>query len=111
MLSHLGTGICFRHGIKVAINICGGTHATMPEPFVNLLHGHALSDQDRCAKVAQAVEGYLLQVMLLRQLPEVSDDEGGIVQLAEGIHTGVVGVPLSTPSESPFSFALASRGT
>ena len=51
----------------------------MSEPFLDLLHWHALGEQYRGAGVAQIVEADLLQVMLLQQLPEVSGDEIGIV--------------------------------
>ena len=67
----------------MAINICGGAHIAMSEPFLDLLHGHALCEEHRGAGVAKIVEADLLQIMLLQQLPEVSGDEVGIVQLAE----------------------------
>ena len=42
--------------------------------------------------MAQIVEAYFLQLMLLQKLPEVLCDEVGIVQLAECVHADVVGV-------------------
>ena len=69
-----------------------GAHIAMPEPFLDLLHGDSLCEEHQGAGVAKIVEAYFLQVMLLQQLSEVSGDEVGIVQLAECIHTDVVGV-------------------
>ena len=64
----------------------------MSEPFLNLLHRHALCKEHRGAGVAKIVEAYFLQVMLFQQLSEVSGDEVGIIQLTEGIHADVVGI-------------------
>ena len=41
-LTHRGAGVCFRHGIEVAVDVGGGAHVAMPEPFLDLLHGHTL---------------------------------------------------------------------
>ena len=90
--THRGAGVCFRHGIEVAIDIRGGAHIAMSEPFLDLLHRHALGEEHRGAGVAQVVEADLLQVMLLQKLSEVPRDEVGIVQLAECVHTDIVGV-------------------
>ena len=40
--THRGTGVSFRYGIEVAIDIRRGAHVAMSEPFLDLLHGHAL---------------------------------------------------------------------
>lgn len=50
--THCGAGVCFRHGIEVAIDIGGGAHIAMPEPFLDLLHGYALCKEHRGAGVA-----------------------------------------------------------
>ena len=55
----------------------------MSEPFLDLLHRHALCKKHRGAGVAKIVEADLLQVMLLQKLSEVSGDEVGIIELAE----------------------------
>ena len=57
-------------------------HVAMSEPFLNLLHRHALCKEHRGAGVAQIVESDLLQVMLLQKLSKVSGYEVGIVKLA-----------------------------
>ena len=62
--THRGTGVCFRHGIEVAINIRGGAHIAMSEPFLDLLHGHTLCKEHRGAGVAKIVEADLLQFSL-----------------------------------------------
>ena len=90
--THCGAGVRFRYGIEVAIDISRGAHIAVPEPFLDLLHRHALCKEHRGAGVAKIVEADLLQVMFLQQLSEVSGDEVGIVELAEGIHADVVGV-------------------
>ena len=90
--AHRRAGVCFRHGIEVAIDIRRGAHIAMSEPFLDLLHRNALREKHRGAGVAKIVEADLLQVMLLQQLSEVSGDEVGIVELAERIHADVVGV-------------------
>lgn len=92
--THCRAGVRFRYGIEVAIDICRGTHIAMSKPFLDLLHWHALCEEHRGAGVAKVVESDLLQIMLLQQLPEVSGDEVGIVELAECIHADVVGVLL-----------------
>ena len=76
----------------MAIDIRRGAHVTMSEPFLDLLHGHALCKEHRGAGVAKIVEADLLQVMLLQKLSEVFGDEVWIVELAEGVHADVVGV-------------------
>ena len=92
--THRRACVRFRYGIEVAIDIRRGAHIAMSEPFLDLLHRHALGEEHRGAGVAKIVEADLLQVMLLQQLSEVSGDKVGIVQLAECIHTDVVGVIL-----------------
>ena len=81
--THCRAGVCFRHGIEVAIDIGGGTHIAMSEPFLDLLHWHTLGEKHRGAGVAQIVESDLLQVMFLQKLSEVSGDEVGIEQPLE----------------------------
>ena len=71
--THCRAGVRFRYGIKVAINIRSGAHIAVPEPFLDLLHGHALCEEHRCAGVAKVVEADLLQVMLLQKPAEVFD--------------------------------------
>ena len=58
--THRGAGFGFAYGIKVAVDVGGGAHITMPEPFLDLLHRHALGKQYRCTGVAQVVEAYFL---------------------------------------------------
>ena len=82
--THCRTGVCFRHGIEVAVDIRRGARVTVSEPFLDLLHRHALCEKHRGAGVAKVVEADLLQVMLLQQLSEVSGDEVGIVEFSEG---------------------------
>ena len=44
-LTHRRAGVCFRHGIEVAVDIGGCTHIAMSEPFLDLLHRHALCEK------------------------------------------------------------------
>ena len=90
--THRRAGVRFGDSIEVAVDIGGGAHVAMSEPFLDLLHRYALCKEHRGAGVAKIVEADLLQVMLLQQLSEVSGDEVGIVELAEGVHADVVGV-------------------
>jgi len=62
--THRRAGVCFRYGIKVAIDIGGGAHIAMSEPFLDLLHGYALCKKHRGAGVAQVVEADLHQLSL-----------------------------------------------
>ena len=57
-------GVRFGDGIEVAIDICSGAHIAMSEPFLDLLHGHALCEEHRGAGVAKIVESDLLQFSL-----------------------------------------------
>ena len=75
--THRCTRVCFRHSIKVAIDIRRGAHIAMSEPFLDLLHRYALGEEHRGAGVAQIVEADFLQIMLFQKLPEVSGDEVG----------------------------------
>lgn len=63
--THRRTRVCFRYGIKMAIDIRRGAHVAMSEPFLDLLHGHALGKKHRGAGVAKIVEADLLQIVLL----------------------------------------------
>ena len=81
--THRRAGVSFRHGIKVAVDICRGAHIAMSEPFLDLLHWHALGEEHRGAGMAKIVEADLLQVMLLQKLSKVSGDEVGIEQPLE----------------------------
>ena len=83
--THCRAGVCFRHGIEVAVDIGSGTHIAMSEPFLDLLHWHALCKKHRGAGVAKIVEADLLQVMLFQQLSEVSGDEVGIIHPRERV--------------------------
>ena len=100
-------GVCFRHGIKVAVDVGGSAHIAMSEPFLDLLHGNALGKKYRGAGMAKVVEADLLQIMLLQELSEVSGDEVGIIQPPEGIHADVSLSPLLL---SPSSFSLITIG-
>ena len=60
----------------------------MSEPFLDLLHWHALCKEHRRAGVAKIVESDLLQVMFLQKLSKVSGDEVGIVELTIVIPNG-----------------------
>ena len=48
-LAHRGAGVCFGDGIEVAVDIRRGAHVAMSEPFLDLLHGHALREKHRGA--------------------------------------------------------------
>ena len=63
--THRGARVCLCHGIEVAVDIGGGAHIAMSEPFLDLLHRHALCEEHRGTGVAKIVEADLLQVMLL----------------------------------------------
>ena len=63
--THRRAGVRFGDGIEVAVDIRRGAHIAMSEPFLDLLHGHALGEEHRGAGVAKIVETDLLQVMLL----------------------------------------------
>ena len=78
----------------MAVDIGGGAHIVMSEPFPDLLHRHALCKEHRGAGVAKIVESDLLQIMLLQKLSEVLGDKVGIVEPSECIHADVVGVIL-----------------
>ena len=62
--THRRAGVCFRHGIEVAVDISRGAHVAMSEPFLDLLHWHALCEEHRGAGVAKIVEADLLQFSL-----------------------------------------------
>ena len=49
----------------MAVDVGGGAHIAMSEPFLDLLHGHALGKKHRGAGVAKIVEADLLQIVLL----------------------------------------------
>ena len=51
--THRGTGVCLCHGIEVAADVGGGAHIAVPEPFLDLLHGHTLGKYHRGAGVAK----------------------------------------------------------
>ena len=87
-LTHRRAGVCFGDGVEVAVDIRRGAHIAMSEPFLDLLHGHALCEKHRGAGVAKIVEAYFLQVVLLQQLSKVSGDEVGIVELTIVIPNG-----------------------
>ncbi len=57
--THRGAGVCFCHGIEVAVNVGGGAHIAVAEPFLDLLHWNALRKEHRGAGVAQIVESDL----------------------------------------------------
>ena len=59
--THRGAGVCFADGIEVAIDVGGSTHVAVSEPFLDLLHWHALGEEHRGAGVALIVGAYFLQ--------------------------------------------------
>ena len=63
--THRGAGVRFRYGIEVAVDVGGGAHIAMSEPFLDLFHWNALGKEHRSAGVAKIVEADLLQIMLL----------------------------------------------
>ena len=76
-LTHRGTGVCFRHGIEVAIDVGDGARIAVSEPFPNLLHRYALVREAPGRRRAQVVEADLLQLMLLQMLSRVPGYEVG----------------------------------
>ena len=88
--THRGACFCLGYGIEVAVDVGGRTHIAVSEPFLNLLHRYALGEQHRGAGVTQVVEAYLLQLMLLQEISEVSCYEVGIVEPSEYVHADVV---------------------
>ena len=52
----------------MAIDISRGAHVAMSEPFLDLLHWHALCEEHRGAGVAKIVEAELLQVGILSKV-------------------------------------------
>ena len=91
-LTHRRAGIRLTHRIQMAINIRRRAHIRVPQPFLDLLHRHALGKQHRRARVPEIVEADLFQLELFQKLTEVVRDKVGIVQPTEGIHADVVGV-------------------
>ena len=61
--THRGAGVRFGDGIEVAVDVGGGAHVAMSEPFLDLLNWNALGEEHRGAGVAQVVEADLLQVI------------------------------------------------
>ena len=84
--THRGAGGCFCYRVKVAIDIVGGAHIAISEPFPKKIHGHALGEERRGSGVAQIVEADLLQVMIFQKLPEMSGYEVGTVELPASIN-------------------------
>ena len=51
----------------MAVDIRRRAHIAVPQPFLNLLHRHALRQQHRRARVSEVVEADLLQIVLFRK--------------------------------------------
>ena len=64
--THCRAGVRLGDGIKVAIDVGGGAHVAMSEPFLDLLHRHTLCEKHRGAGVAKIVEAHLFQLMLFQ---------------------------------------------
>ena len=43
--THRRAGVRFRYGIEVAVDIGGGAHIAMSEPFLDLLHGNTICQE------------------------------------------------------------------
>ena len=65
--------IRFGDGIKVAVDIGGGAHIAISEPFPEPLHRHALCKKYRGAEEAKIMEADTLQIILFRNYFQIRD--------------------------------------
>ena len=65
--THRRAGVRFGDSIEVAVDIGGGAHIAVSEPFLDLMHRHALCEKHRGTGVAKIVEAYFLQFTLSRK--------------------------------------------
>ena len=67
-LLHRGGAELFRLGIQVGVNVGRGGDIAVAQPFLDLLHGHPLFQQQAGAGVPQIVEADLPQAMCFEEL-------------------------------------------
>lgn len=83
----------------MGIDICGGAEIAVSQPFLDLLEGHPICQQETGTAVSQIVETNPLESMLLQILREFGGQVVGVDAFAQLIdkHIAVIG------SISPFS--------
>ena len=79
----------FRLGIQMSVDVCRGGDVAVAQPFLNVLHGHTLLQQQAGAGVPQIVKAYFPQAVLLQQLGEVVSDGIGQDKVSHLIHEQV----------------------
>ena len=75
--------------IEVRVNIRRRSNVGMPEPFLDLLHRHAVGEHQRRAGVPQIVKADLPQSVLLQEPPERFGDPVRFKELSHLIHENV----------------------
>ena len=86
---HCGGAQLFRLGIQMGVDVRRGGDVAVPQPFLDLLHGYPLFQQQAGAGVPQIVKAYFPQAVLLQQLGEVVSDDIGQDKVSHLIHEQV----------------------
>ena len=115
-------GLGFRRGQNVAHDVCGrklgliiqmavdirrGADVAVTQPFLNLLHGHVVCQQQRGAAVSEIVETDMPQTFHFQQLTEIAAQVAGIENVPHCIHKHITVIfPVVTVAADPLVFLL-----
>ena len=70
-LFHCGGAQLLRLGIQMGVDVGRGGDVAVAQPFLNLLHGHPLFQQQAGTGVAQIVEADMSQTMCFQELSKI----------------------------------------
>ena len=93
--------------IQVAVDVCRGADIAVAQPFLDLLHGHVVGQQQRSAAVPEIVEADMPQTFQFQQLAEIAAEIPGIKNVPHYIHEHIAVVfPVVAVAADPLVFLL-----
>ena len=91
--------------IQVAVDVCRGADVAVTKPFLDLLHGHVVGQQQRSAAVPEIVEADMPQAFHFQQLAEITAEIPWIKNVPHRIHKHITVIfPVVTVAANPLVF-------
>ena len=72
--------------VQMAVDVRRGADVAVTQPFLNLLHGHVIGQQQRGAAMPEIVEADMPQAFHFQQLAEIAAQITGIENVPHHIH-------------------------
>ena len=109
---HGAGGEDLRAVVQVRVDIGRGTDVAVPQPLLDLFHGHAVFEQQGCTAVPQIVQADVPQPLFPQQLAETVGDIAGFKDVAHLVdeHIAQILRVVAVAADLPVSFLLVPEG-